>query len=86
VRGTPALVLYRRVLDRRERIALAFLSSTQLPLVVAITELATSAGHMRESTAAALVSAAALSTLIFPLIGLRIAMNGPQAATATAAV
>ena len=79
VRGTPALLLYRRVLTRREQISLAFLSSTQLPLVVAITELATSAGHMRPSTAAALVSAAALSTLIFPLIGLRIAIAAAPA-------
>lgn len=72
VRGVPALLLYRRQLNARERRALAFLSSVQLPLVVAITELATSAGHMRESTAAALVGAAALSTLIFPIIGLRL--------------
>ena len=72
VRGAPALLLYRTVLDRRERIALALLSSTQLPLVVAIADLATAGGHMRASTAAALVGAAALSTLVFPLLGLRI--------------
>ncbi len=74
VRGIPALALYRRVLDRRERIALALLSSTQLPLVVAISDLAVSDGHMRPSTAAALIGAAALSTLIFPIIGLRISL------------
>jgi Kef-type K+ transport system membrane component KefB len=73
VRGTPALLLYRTALDRRRRIALAFLCSTQLPLVVAITALATAAGHMRASTAAALVGAAALSTLVFPIVGLRTA-------------
>ena len=73
VRGTPALVLYRGVLGRDERRALAFLSSTQLPLVVAITALATNSGHMRPSTAAALVGAAVLSTLVFPIVGLRIA-------------
>jgi Kef-type K+ transport system membrane component KefB len=73
VRGTPSLLLYRRVLRKRERYALAFLSSTQLPLVVAITDLAVSSGHMRPSTSAALVGAAALSTLIFPMVGLRIA-------------
>lgn len=73
VRGTPALVLYRTVLDRDERRALAFLSSTQLPLVVAITALATNSGHMRPSTAPALVGAAVLSTLVFPIVGLRIA-------------
>jgi Kef-type K+ transport system membrane component KefB len=70
VRGTPALLLYRKVLDRQGRIALAFFSSTQLPLVVAITAVATSSGHMRPSTAAALVGAAAISTLIFPMLGL----------------
>ena len=37
VRGTPALLLYRGVLDDRERIKLALFSSTQLPLVLAIT-------------------------------------------------
>jgi Kef-type K+ transport system membrane component KefB len=72
VRGTPALVLYRHVLDRRERIALALMSSTQLPMVLAITTLATSTGHMRASTAAALVGAAVLSTLVFPALGLRL--------------
>ncbi len=72
VRGTPALLLYRRVLDRRARIALALMSSTQLPLVLAITTLAIASGHMRPSTAAALVGAAVLSTLVFPVLGLRV--------------
>lgn len=72
VRGTPALLLYRGVLDRRERFALALMSSTQLPLVLAITTLATSTGHMLASTAAALVGAAVLSTLVFPAVGLRL--------------
>jgi Kef-type K+ transport system membrane component KefB len=72
VRGTPALVLYRHVLDARERTALALMCSTQLPLVLAITTLATETGHMRTSTAAALVGAAVLSTLVFPALGLRL--------------
>jgi Kef-type K+ transport system membrane component KefB len=72
VRGTPALLLYRNVLATRERVALALMSSTQLPLVLAITTLATSTGHMRASTAAALVGAAVLSTLVFPTVGLRL--------------
>ena len=72
VRGTPALLLYRGVLGRRDRVALALLCSTQLPLVLAITALATAAGHMRPSTAAALVGAAVLSTLVFPVLGLRV--------------
>ena len=71
VRGVPALVLYRGVLDRRQRISLAFFFSTQLPLVLAITTLAQEGGHMRSSTAASLVGAAVLSTLFFPILGLR---------------
>jgi Kef-type K+ transport system membrane component KefB len=71
VRGVPALVLYRRVLGRRDRVALAFFTSTQLPLVLAITTVAFQTGHMRASTQAALVCAAVLSTLIYPILGLR---------------
>jgi Kef-type K+ transport system membrane component KefB len=71
VRGTPALLLYRRALPAREdRMALAFFTATQLPLVVAITTVAVDGGHMRTSTAAALVGAGALSTLAGPLHGL----------------
>ncbi len=70
VRGAPAVLLYRGVLDARERAALAVFSATELPLVVAITTLATEGGHMRSSTSAALVGAAILSTLIFPFVGL----------------
>jgi Kef-type K+ transport system membrane component KefB len=70
VRGTPALLLYRSVLKARQRAALAFYSATELPLVVAITTLATDGGHMKSSTAAGLVGAAMLSTLIFPFVGL----------------
>lgn len=72
IRGVPALLLYRRVLSGRERAALALLSSTQLPMVLAITAVAVEAGHMRSSTAAALVGAAVLSTLVFPILGLRL--------------
>jgi Kef-type K+ transport system membrane component KefB len=70
VRGAPALLLYRGVLGARDRAALAFYCATELPLVVAITTLATETGHMRASTAAGLVGAAMLSTLVFPFVGL----------------
>jgi Kef-type K+ transport system membrane component KefB len=68
VRGVPALLLYRGVFDLRDRGALAFYSATELPLVVAIATIAVSAGHMRASTAAALIAAGMLSTLVFPLV------------------
>ncbi len=70
VRGAPAMLLYRRILSLRDRAALAFYSATALPLVVAITTIAVQAGRMRSSTAAGLVGAAMLSTLIFPFAGL----------------
>jgi len=76
VRGVPALVLCRNVLDRSERVALALFSATQLPLVVAITTIAVQEGHMRDSTAASLVGAAILSTMIFPLVALRVRRVG----------
>jgi Kef-type K+ transport system membrane component KefB len=72
VRGVPAILLYRRVLPLwEERKALALFTATQLPLVVAITTVAVEDGHMRTSTAAALVGAGALSTVAGPLHGLR---------------
>ena len=72
VRGVPALVLYRGVLDLRDRASLAVFSATALPLVVAITTIAVEEGHMRSSTAASLVGAGILSTAILPIVGLRL--------------
>src|SRR5213078_2201920 len=72
VRGVPAFAFYRDVLDRRDRLALGTFCATQLPLVVAITTVALKLGHMRQSTASALVGAAIISTLVYPLIGLRL--------------
>ena len=72
VRGAPALLLYRDVLGSGQRRVLALYCATELPLVVAITTLAVEAGHMRASTAASLVGAAMLSTLLFPFAALRL--------------
>jgi Kef-type K+ transport system membrane component KefB len=69
VRGVPALLLYRGVFSLRDRAALAFYCATELPLVVAITTIAIDDGHMRASTAAGLVGAAMMSTLVFPFVG-----------------
>jgi Kef-type K+ transport system membrane component KefB len=70
VRGVPALALYRGILNTRDRFALGFYSATELPLVVAITTIAVDAGEMHSSTAAGLVGAAMLSTLIYPFVAL----------------
>ncbi|MFL5891980.1 MAG: cation:proton antiporter [Solirubrobacterales bacterium] len=78
VRGAPALLLYRGVFSLRDRTALGVFCATELPLVVAITTLAQRAGDMRASTASALVGAAIISTLAFPLIGLRLRRDRPR--------
>ena len=83
VRGAPAMLLYRGLLSARDRAALAFYSATELPLVVAITTIAIDAGEMRSSTAAGLVGAAMLSTLIFPFVGMALRKE-PVSDSATA--
>ncbi len=71
VRGLPELLFYRRVLPKDQLPPLALLSSTQLPLVVAITTIGLERAEMRPSTAAALVTAAVLTVLVFPTLALR---------------
>jgi Kef-type K+ transport system membrane component KefB len=87
VRGVPALLLYRHVLaSARDRVALGFYCATELPLVVAITTIAIDAGEMRASTAAGLVGAAMLSTLIFPFVAMALrkdSISGESAAGAS---
>jgi Kef-type K+ transport system membrane component KefB len=84
VRGTPALLLYRGVLGARDRVSLALFTSTQLPLVLAITTIAQQTGHMRSSTAASLVGAAVLSTLVYPILGLKVRAGAPAEPAAEA--
>lgn len=69
VRGVPALLYKKELPDPQERWALAFLSATGLPLIVAITHIGVAADQMRTSTAAALVGAGMISVVVFPLVG-----------------
>lgn len=71
VRGLPVLVLHRRDLPARPRRSLALLGSAALPMVVVITTIGTETHQLPTSTASALVGAAMLSVLIFPLVALR---------------
>ncbi|MFD3874302.1 cation:proton antiporter, partial [Streptomyces sp. NPDC058623] len=72
VRGLPMWLLAPRDLGRRDRSALVLFGSTALPLVVAITTLGVEAGKVEPGEAAALVGAAMLSVLVFPLLGMRL--------------
>jgi Kef-type K+ transport system membrane component KefB len=69
-RGIPVYLLYRKVLTPPERLPMALLSGTGLPLIVVITSIALPEGKILPVNAAALVAAGMLSVLFFPAIGL----------------
>jgi Kef-type K+ transport system membrane component KefB len=62
------LCLYQRHLSQRDVLAQGLLSSTTLPLVVAITYLGAQSGQMRQETATALVGAAIMTVTAFPTL------------------
>jgi len=70
VRGLPSLLTSHNELDFRSRVALGFLSATELPLVVAIATIGVKSGGLQPETAASLVGAGMVSVLLFPLIAL----------------
>jgi Kef-type K+ transport system membrane component KefB len=70
VRGLPALLIAHRDLDLRSRIALGFLSATELPLVIAIVGIGVKSGRLMPETAASLVGAGMASVLLFPITAL----------------
>ncbi|MEU6376667.1 cation:proton antiporter [Streptomyces sp. NPDC046909] len=72
VRGVPVYLLAPQDLVPRDRRALTVYASTALPLVVAITTIGVDDKVLRTDEAAALVGAAMLSVLVFPLMGLRL--------------
>ena len=67
VRGTPALLLYRRDLPRYQLPPLALFSATGLPLIVVITTIGVSESRMLPVNASALVAAGMLSVLLYPM-------------------
>src|SRR5262245_12890771 len=77
VRGLPLMLMARRDLDFRSRVALAFLSATELPLVVAIAAIGVKSGRLRPETAASLVGAGMMSVLLFPITALTLRRMGP---------
>jgi Kef-type K+ transport system membrane component KefB len=81
VRGGPALLLYRRVLPKVERVPLALFSATALPLIVVITAIGTAEGRILPENAAALVGAGIVSVLLFPATGLRLLRNAASVQT-----
>ncbi|MFC8130828.1 cation:proton antiporter [Streptomyces sp. NPDC057302] len=79
VRGLPAYALAPRDLNPTDRRALTLYSSTCLPLVVAITTIGLDEGALQKGEAAALVGAAMVSVLVFPLLALRVRARAGKA-------
>jgi Kef-type K+ transport system membrane component KefB len=72
VRG-PSSLLWARDLERRHVLALALLGATELPLIVAIVDVASSRGAIDSDVGASLIGAGMISVLLFPLLAIRIA-------------
>ncbi|MEV6104091.1 cation:proton antiporter [Streptomyces sp. NPDC051940] len=72
VRGGPLYLFAPRDLQRHDRLALVLYGSTCLPLVVAITTIGLDNKSIDSGEAAAMVGAAMVSVLVFPLTGLRL--------------
>ncbi len=65
-RGLPCLVIYRKVLQVRERVEMTFITATAMPLLIALAQIGLQDGRMLPSNAAALVGAGVLSVLVYP--------------------
>jgi Kef-type K+ transport system membrane component KefB len=82
VRGLPALAVYRRVLPLRQRVQTALITTTALPVLIALTEIGTRNGTMLKENAAALVGAGVLTVLTLP--ALAVAIDRPEPAGGSA--
>jgi len=70
VRGLPALALYRQDLPLVQRLQMTLLTATALPLLVALSQIGLSTGHMLPENAAALVGAGVLFVMVYPGVAL----------------
>ena len=79
VHAVPVFVLYRRRLELTERWQMALVTSTALPLVVAVTTIGLRNGTMLPENAAALVGASVLTVLLFPAVAVALRRAAPPA-------
>lgn len=78
IRGVPVLLGYRRF-ERRMRWRLAFVSATQLPLVATLMERLIESGDVPADVGTAIVGAAVITVMVFPMVALR-GLKHPDAA------
>jgi Kef-type K+ transport system membrane component KefB len=80
-RGVPAL-LFRSQLGRRTTVALALLSATSLSFVLTATDVGVRVGKLQEINATAMVGAAVLAMVLFPLGAQALLPRAPAGAVA----
>lgn len=71
VRGIPSMLAAPPDSGINDKLAVGLFGATGLPIIVAVTAIGVDSGTMKTSTAAALVGAATLSVLLFPLLALQ---------------
>jgi hypothetical protein len=76
----PALLVYRGLLDRPDRVTLGLITATTLPLLVALAEIGRRNGTMLPENAAALVGAGVLTVLILPSVAVAVHKRANAAA------
>lgn len=84
VRGLSSLLAARAGSTGRDRVAIALMGATGLPIIVAVTGIGVDAGILSTAAAAVLVGAGMLSVLLFPLIAMSVRGERPVADTALA--
>ncbi|PRQ11612.1 potassium transporter Kef [Corynebacterium sp. 13CS0277] len=92
VRGVPVYLLERLrrssasdALNPQETVALALYAAVGLPIIVAVTEVATTTGLMTDEQGSILVAAGAVTVLVFPLLADQVLRRSPGATPKPAA-
>lgn len=80
VRGLPSMLAAPEGATRRERIAIALLGATGLPIIVAVTAIGVDEEILTSAQQAVLVATGMLSVLLFPLLGMALRGDRVRAA------
>jgi Kef-type K+ transport system membrane component KefB len=72
VRGVPSMLAVPEGSTRRDRLSMALLGATALPIIVAVTAIGVDEGILSTAAAALLVGAGMLSVLLFPLLAMSV--------------
>ncbi|MHC2998598.1 cation:proton antiporter [Microbacterium sp. HJ5] len=72
VRGLPSVLAAPEGSTRRDRLSVALLGATALPIIVAVTAIGVDEGVLSPAASALLVGAGMLSVLLFPLVAMSV--------------